>query len=886
MRDSFIIYNGYAEYGYNFSCGDSKTLSISFPNYNICRLRVQNPDSKPSIMVGLGYVNEKISDVASDFSENDCAYEIKSDKLCIIIFKDGSGITISDPAGNRVLKTGSLVSKFSKVLSLMFNMLPDEHFYGFGFQRKTLDARGHVLTFKKEYRWNEATVPYFLSSSGYGLFSANTYDHKFDFTGSDFYSIDISGGDMDFFIMYGPGFKDIISSYTALTGRPHMIPKWGLGLCYVARLFENQEGLIKIAEKFRAEGIPCDMLGLEPGWEEHYYQMKWVWNKDMFPDPKGMIDKLHNMGYAFELWESGDAPKSGYMNPENREKWFAERISSSIDIGVDFYKQDDPYPRCITSEEMVNNPTVEMFIEDDDGYSQAETKNIANTLYSTTVFDEMRRLTDKRAFIIFYSYGATTSSQMYPCAWAGDFNLGNGALNASFSGHAMATQDMRSEVPLGIHFGFMMPFVFMDSWAYYLEPWLFSEHIKDILKFYSRLRISLFPYLYTALWQSHTTGLPMLRPMILEYQDDPAALNLDKQFMLGDNLLVGIIKERGECIYLPKGNWIDYWSREIIESEGDEYICEWPSSVGGPLFVKAGSVIPMTNATDSISLNNFKFLYLDLYPGDDIKSAIYEDDGITYGYEVGDYSITEIICIESGNDISINLCKPSGDYSSGYKAILTRVLVGHKPGTVKNNVSKLSEVNSFDSLLYSDGIGWFYNDNSNALYIKTSSWKFSEKLEDTDTFYKGKIEWNANPVDVNLDILITKSERDENLITEKCKNILTPIPKGSEFQITVNPPQRVRLNHGDDWLPYYIYVGFEIVRASKRIYSVNPIVTLEISCKDDRNIIKNHTTMAYDGVGHFKKIIVGSPSEPPDVLLTLSAEGVKTRTIRYNPQTT
>ena len=81
MRDSFIIYNGYAEYVYNFSCGDSKTLSISFPNYNICRLRVQNPDSKPSIMVGLGYVNEKISDVASDFSENDCAYEIKSDKL-------------------------------------------------------------------------------------------------------------------------------------------------------------------------------------------------------------------------------------------------------------------------------------------------------------------------------------------------------------------------------------------------------------------------------------------------------------------------------------------------------------------------------------------------------------------------------------------------------------------------------------------------------------------------------------------------------------------------------------------------------------------------------------------------------------------------------------
>ena len=116
-----------------------------------------------------------------------------------------------------------------------------------------------------------------------------------------------------------------------------MIPSWGLGLCYAARLFENQAGLIEIAEGLRNEGIPCDMLG----WEEHYYQMKWVWNRDMFPNPRIMIDKLHEMGYAFELWESGDAPTTGYMNSKNRKKWFDERIASSLGIGVDFFKQDE-----------------------------------------------------------------------------------------------------------------------------------------------------------------------------------------------------------------------------------------------------------------------------------------------------------------------------------------------------------------------------------------------------------------------------------------------------------------------------------------------------------------------------------------------------------------
>lgn len=890
MNNFNLCYTGSVNGNYNFNYLD-KRLVISFPDSNICRIQIQGAPARKSIMIDMGFVKEKLVDIDSIITESETFYKISTDRLVAIVSRTHTKLSIIDSTENaifEILDYSGFIKDKGHLISI--GMSEDERFYGFGFQRKTFDARGHVLSFKKEYRWDEATVPYFLSLSGYGFFSANTYDHEFDFTGNDSYSVEISGGDVDFFVIHGPGFKNIIDSYTAISGRPNMIPAWGLGLCYAARLFENQAGLIEIAEGFRKEGIPCDMLGVEPGWEEHYYQMKWVWNRDMFPNPRIMIDKLHEMGYAFELWESGDAPTTGYMNSKNRKKWFDERIASSLGIGVDFFKQDDPYPRCISSEEMVTNPAVDIFIEDDEGYTEAETKNIANTLYSKTVFDEMREFSGIRAFVIFHSYGSSISSQMYPCAWAGDFKLGNGALNASLSGHSMVTQDMRSETPEGIHFGFLLPFAFMDSWAYYLEPWLFSNHIMEMVKFYSRLRTSLFPYLYTTLWQSHTTGLPMLRPMVLEYQKDPESIGLEEQYMLGDSFLVGLMSDRGSSIYLPEGKWINYWTREMIDSKGSKNECYWPSFTGGPLFVKAGSIIPMMNATDSISINKRDFLFLDIYTGKDSSVTIYEDDGLTYGYENGEFTLLSCVTGESDDFINININEPVGNYigQDKNKAVLIRVFTENSPVSLRGTSGDLPHADSIDKLLYSFGSGWFFSYNENAVYIKDSSnWKFSGILEDIRTFYNGVIEWREKIEFAGISLTIKKGQITDIPLkktygTHKESVSQPPVSK-YEFRIIINPPERVRLNHGDDWLPYYIYAGYEIIGEGQQMFSFNKEVTLEISCDDNRDIVKKHIAATYEGSGHFERITLGSATEPLDVTLTFSADGVIPKTIRYNP---
>lgn len=959
-----------------FQKNGSGLLIFDIVDENVGRVRVtKNRNPKQSIMIRLGFVSESLHASSFHVAEKDDCFNIITSKTIVRISKENGFMTWMDSSERIFLKNSSTLTENEKGESrLDFIMGENEHFYGFGFQRKTFDARGHKLTFTKEYRWAEATVPFFMSTAGYGFFSANTFDHVFDFTSDNEYTVKTTGGEIDFFIFYGPDFKNIIDKYTELTGRPQMVPKWSLGLCYIARVFEDEKGLRSIADAFRKEGIPCDMLGLEPGWEENYYSMEWEWDRKLFPDPEKMISDLKKEGYAFELWESGDAPTKGYLNPENRKKWFEKRVRTSLGYGVDFFKQDDPYPRCITSQEMVTDPTVEIFLQDDDGISEAETRNIANTLYSSTVFEEFRRLTGKRTIVIFHSYNASVSSQRYPTGWAGDFQLGNGALNASLSGHAMVSQDMRNESPKGIHFGFLTPYSLIDSWATYREPWLFSRANVEMTRVYTRLRSGLFPYLYSTLWQSHKKGTPMMRPMILEYQDDVNTYSLDKQFMLGDFLLVGTGEDRNAEVYLPEGRWIDYWTRETRISKGQWENCRWPDSVGGPLFVKAGALIPMTSASDSILLASHDMFILDVYPYGKSEYVVYEDDGITFAYENDGYTLTKVSCEDSGSLVVLKTGKPEGAYEGMplKKAYLIRMYLDHNPLRVLCKGNELVKADDLQSMLSSMNSGYFHEKMTKTLFIKAGNdWKLKNRIEDMNSFYRGEAEFSKDADDsAEIDItvvkgtgkteygkdpskVILKSRYDMLLadgisvteiraaVTDECgltvnenessvkfmvtgnasfengsQKIEIPIVCGEartllkssttqeevtvkaffnqhesdeiiisvvqgEFNVVVNPPERVRLNYGDNWLSYYIFVTAQIDCLGKRIDSAFVDVNLEITGNEDRSIIRKHQAVSSSGVAGFTQIILGSPTQPPDVMLHLDAKGVKPLTIGY-----
>ncbi len=145
-------------------------------------------------------------------------------------------------------------------------MAADEHFYGLGFQRIALDVRGHKLDWWREFRWKEATVPFFMSTRGYGFYSNNTWRHTFDFTGNNAsYSVSARGGEPDYFIIYGPTLKTILGRYTNLTGKPLLAPKWALGVGFQSRYLADQKETLAVAEGFRREDVPIDWIGLEGG---------------------------------------------------------------------------------------------------------------------------------------------------------------------------------------------------------------------------------------------------------------------------------------------------------------------------------------------------------------------------------------------------------------------------------------------------------------------------------------------------------------------------------------------------------------------------------------------------------------------------------------------
>jgi alpha-glucosidase (family GH31 glycosyl hydrolase) len=666
-------------------------------------------------------------------------------------------LTIFDLAG-RVLYQEAATGPVQQIA-----MLPDEHFYGLGFQRMALDVRGKKLQWWRAFRSSEATVPFFLSSRGYGYYSNNTFRHVFDFTGAGSAAVSLDGGQPDYFVMLGPSFRHILDRYTALTGRPMLAPRWALGLGYQSRYLDTQTDIVRNARGFRREDIPIDWIGLEPGWEDVPYAMKWNWSPKRFPEPDRMIRDLAALGIKMGLWESGDAPKSGYTDEEVRKAWYRPRIDAAIRKGIKFFKQDDPYPRMISSQEMLA-PELNRSLGGSGVFSAAEMNNLSNSLYSDTAMREYRRVTGERTMIMFNGYNSSISSHRWPFTWEADFPLGVGALSASLSGHSLVSTRDRNEAPDGIHLGYLAPFSYLESWAYYKEPWLYSAPLLEMNRRYAKLRYRLMPYLYSSERQSVESGLPLMRPMLLEFQNDPETPRLATQFLLGDWLLVGsatagltsgaelLTPDKAKPtadtkprIYLPKGRWYDFWTGDIVESRGEWRDARWPAHAGGPLWVRGGAIIPMGPVVAYAEQEPLEVVRLDIYPSGASRYSIYEDDGRTYDYEKGAFATTLVRTTEKHNALSIAIGPRQGRYAGmpERRGYLLSVHTRLAPATVTAAGRSLKPARTKQDLLYvAARDGWHYDPSTSTLTIKPSSgWRYDYDTrgpvadKDRDTTY-------------------------------------------------------------------------------------------------------------------------------------------------------
>jgi len=309
-----------------------------------------------------------------------------------------------------------------------------------------------------------------------------------------------------------------------------------------------------------------------------------------------------------------------------------------------------------------------------------------------------------------------------------------GAMNQGLSGHNYVSHDFADRSPSGIH------------WSL-LGPWcpgaLSSIPQDDMCQFYLKLRYRLIPYIYSTHWNAYKTGIPYMRAMVLEYQEDPTTYRLDHQCMLGDCFLLAAYTND---VYLPAGRWFDYWTGEEFESEGqwiESY--SYPDNVGGPLFVKGGAIIPMGQVMSFVDKEALDIVVLDIYPYETSSYILYEDDGATYDYETGGYATTEFSCQQTQNNISIGINERSGIYNNMPKnrSYLLSIHCQTEPLKVAKDTQVLTQHRTKEELV-SDGTkkGWFYDKQSKIVWIKPMvGWYYASDERGTDDPEKDTVYW-------------------------------------------------------------------------------------------------------------------------------------------------
>ncbi|MFG2041706.1 alpha-xylosidase [Dactylosporangium sp. NPDC048998] len=475
-------------------------------------------------------------------------------------------------------------------------------------------------------------VPFYVTSGGYGVFVNDPGPVSFE-VGSEAVSrvqFSVPGQVLQYLVVYGPTPRDVLRKYTALTGRPALPPAWSFGL-WLSTSFTtsyDEATVTSIVDGMAERGLPLSVFHFDTFWMREFHWCDFEWDPQTFPDPAGMLARLKAKGLRICVWINpyiaqrsrlfAEGAAAGYLvrrengdvwqwdrwqagmglvdftDPQAR-RWFQDRLRALLDMGVDAFKSD--FGERI--------PTDVVWA---DGADPLRMHNYYTHLYNEAVFEVLREHRGEGEAVLF-ARSATVGGQRFPVHWGGDCASTfpsmaeslRGGLSLAMSGFGFWSHDIGGfeGTPDPAVFTRWIPFGLLSSHSRlhgnesYRVPWLFGDDAVAVLGEFTRLKARLMPYLYAAAVTAHREGLPMMRPMALEFPDDPACANLDRQYLLGDSILVApVFSADGDTtFYLPAGRWTDLRGGEVLTGPG------WFRRRYGigdlPVFVRPGSVIAL-----------------------------------------------------------------------------------------------------------------------------------------------------------------------------------------------------------------------------------------------------------------------------------------------------
>ncbi|MFJ8096506.1 alpha-xylosidase [Streptomyces griseofuscus] len=475
-------------------------------------------------------------------------------------------------------------------------------------------------------------IPFYLSSRGYGVFVNHPGKVSFEVGSESVGQVQFSVEDqtLEYYVVAGPTPKEVLSRYTCLTGRPALPPAWSFGLWLTTSFTTSYDEatVMSFVDGMAERGIPLSVFHFDCFWMREYQWCDFRWDPDVFPDPEGMLARLKAKGLRISVWINpylaqksplfDEAAELGHLvrrangdvwqwdlwqagmglvdftSPEACA-WFQSKLKPLLDQGVDCFKTD--FGERVPTEVVWH-----------DGSDPERMHNYYTELYNKTVFDLLEKERGQGEAVLF-ARSATVGGQQYPVHWGGDCWSSfeamaeslRGGLSLSLSGFGFWSHDIggfegtpdASVFKRWLAFGLLSSHSRLHGSSSYRVPWEFGDEAVDVARRFTLLKQRLMPYLYGVAVEAHRTGVPSMRPMLLEFPGDPACRPLDRQYMLGAHLLVApVFTEDGEVeVYLPEGTWTQLLTGETVT--GPLWRTERHGYDSLPLYVREGAVLPL-----------------------------------------------------------------------------------------------------------------------------------------------------------------------------------------------------------------------------------------------------------------------------------------------------
>ncbi|EOC0059906.1 alpha-xylosidase [Cronobacter turicensis] len=620
------------------------TLRFFSPQEGIIGVRIEHFQGVPDH--GPHYPLNTEAHVPVELRDTDRYAELKSGALSVRVTKgenwaldflrDGERITGSQ------LKNNGYVQDSNTGGSYVFERLDlgvGETVYGLGERFTALVKNGQTVE-----TWNRdggtsteqayKNIPFYLTNRGYGVLVNHPECVSFEVASEKVSKVQFSvaGEYLEYFVIDGPTPKAVLDRYTRFTGRPALPPAWSFGLWLTTSFTTNydEETVNRFIDGMAERQLPLHVFHFDCFWMKAFQWCDFEWDPATFPDPEGMLKRLKARGLKICVWIN---PYIGQKSPlfrEGREKgyllkrpngavwqwdkwqpgqgivdftnpaacdWYAGHLKRLVGMGVDCFKTD--FGERI--------PTDVVWY---DGSEPQKMHNHYAFIYNELVWNVLKDTVGEEEAVLF-ARSASVGAQQFPVHWGGDCYANyesmaeslRGGLSIGLSGFGFWSHDIggfENTAPAHVYkrwcaFGLLSSHSRLHGSKSYRVPWAYDDEACDVVRHFTQLKCRLMPYLYRQSALAHERGTPVMRAMMLEFPDDPACDYLDRQYMLGDSVLVApVFSEAGDvAFYLPPGRWTHLWHND--ELDGGRWHKQRHDFLSLPVYVRANTLLALGN---------------------------------------------------------------------------------------------------------------------------------------------------------------------------------------------------------------------------------------------------------------------------------------------------